>query len=431
MKQGTLINRMMMLALLAAVVLYLAASAWRSFRDPYTLVMSYAYTVDDGVEATGFLVREESVLTAAGGTVDLLPEEGEKVARGETVALLYQSGAGLERKEAIQSLELEREQLEYALERAQTGGDSSQLSRQVLEAIASLHASVAAGDLTRLEDETQELKSLVYKREYTFGDGEAVQADPAAAIQASLEAVEAEIDALTAQAAQDTARVTAGQPGVFSGQTDGYEALLTPALLETVTPEELDQLARQQPQGDPAAVGKLITDATWYFVLALDREEAERLTTGRSVTVRFSRDWSGEVSMTVERVGEPDGSGRCAVVLSADRFLSETTLLRRQTVELVFDSREGIRVPTESIRVVEQTVTDPETEEETTQLVTGVYALVGQQAEFKPVTVLRQLEDFALVVPAGDPAGREALRAGDEIILSSVELHDGDVIIES
>ena len=88
-------------------------------------------------------------------------------------------------------------------------------------------------------------------------------------------------------------------------------------------------------------------------------------------------------------------------------------------------------MPTESIRVVEQTVTDPETEEETTQLVTGVYALVGQQAEFKPVTVLRQLEDFALVVPAGDPAGREALRAGDEIILSSVELHDGDVIIES
>ena len=135
--------------------------------------------------------------------------------------------------------------------------------------------------------------------------------------------------------------------------------------------------------------------------------------------------------MTVERVGEPEEDGQCAVVLSTDRYLSETTLLRRQTVELVFDSREGIRVPTESIRVVEQTVTDPETEEETTQLVTGVYALVGQQAEFKPVTVLRQLEDFALVVPAGDPAGREALRAGDEIILSSVELHDGDVIIES
>ena len=40
MKQGKLINRIMMLVLLAAVVVYLAASAWRSFRDPYTFVMS-------------------------------------------------------------------------------------------------------------------------------------------------------------------------------------------------------------------------------------------------------------------------------------------------------------------------------------------------------------------------------------------------------
>ena len=85
--------------------------------------------------------------------------------------------------------------------------------------------------------------------------------------------------------------------------------------------------------------------------------------------------------MTVERVGEPEEDGQCAVVLSTDRYLSETTLLRRQTVELVFDSREGIRVPTESIRVVEQTVTDPETEEESQVLTTGVFVLVGQQAE--------------------------------------------------
>ena len=135
--------------------------------------------------------------------------------------------------------------------------------------------------------------------------------------------------------------------------------------------------------------------------------------------------------MAVERVGEPEADGDCAVVLSTDRYLSETTLLRRQTVELVFDSREGIRVPTESIRVVEQTVTDPETEEESQVLTTGVFVLVGQQAEFKPVTVVEQMEEFALVVPADGVSDSEALRAGDQIILSSVELTDGAVILDS
>ena len=83
------------------------------------------------------------------------------------------------------------------------------------------------------------------------------------------------------------------------------------------------------------------------------------------------------------------------------------------------------------MRVVEQTSTDPETGEEIARLVTGVYVLVGQQAEFKPVTVLAQLEDFALVEAADGVSARQALRAGDEVILSSVELSNGNVIIES
>ena len=419
MKQGTLINRIVMLLLLAAVLVYLGVSAWRSFRDPYTLVLSYAYTVDDSLEATGFLVREERVLASPGGIVDLLPEEGEKVSRGETVALLYQNDSGLARKEELQSLTMEKEQLQYALERTQSGGDSSQLSQQVIDAIVALRSSVSTGDLTRLEDETLLLKSLVYKRDFTFNGGEE-DGDAAAAIQSSIDAVDAQIAALTA-----------GQAGVFSGQTDGYESLLTPALLETITPGQLSQLDRQRPQPDAGAVGKLVTDATWYFVCAMGEEEAGRLIEGRTVTVRFSRDWSGEVDMKVERVGETPENGRVAVVLSSDRYLSETTLLRKQTVELVFDSQTGIRVPTQSVRVEERTVTDPETEEEKQELVTGVYVLVGQQAEFKPVTILAQLEDFALVKSADGSDGKKALRAGDEVILSSVELFDGKVITQS
>ena len=192
MKQGPLINRIVMLLLLAAVLVYLGVSAWRSFRDPYTLVLSYAYTVDDSLEATGFLVREERVLASPGGIVDLLPEEGEKVSRGETVALLYQNDSGLARKEELQSLTMEKEQLQYALERTQSGGDSSQLSQQVIDAIVALRSSVSTGDLTQLEDETLLLKSLVYKRDFTFNGGEE-DGDAAAAIQSSIDAVDAQM----------------------------------------------------------------------------------------------------------------------------------------------------------------------------------------------------------------------------------------------
>lgn len=427
MKQGTLNSKIVILALLAAVLVYLGVSAWQSFRDPFTTAATYSYTVDDSVEITGFLVREEQVLANTGGVVELIPQEGEKVAKGGTVALLYQNSSGLEQKQQLQQLQLEKEQLEYALERSDVGGgDSGQLSQQVLDAIVSLRASVAEGDLTGLESQAMELKSLIYKREYAYTDTEEEGGDSAASIQAALDSVNSQISALSAQAAQSTSRIIASQSGTFSGYVDGYESLLTPDMLETITPSQLTQLAKDRPQEDTTAVGKLITDTTWYFACALSEEDAERLVEGRKVTVRFSRDWSGEVSMTIERVGDPE-NGQCAVVLSSDKYLADTTLLRRQTVELVFDSVTGVRVPKEAIRVEQRTVTDEETGEESQASVTGVYALVGEQAEFKPVTILKQGDTFTLV-EAADTSDRKGLRAGDIVIVAAEDLYDGKVI---
>lgn len=82
MKQGTFITKLVILVMFVAVVFYIAASAWRTFNDPFSTVVSYAYTVDDSAEATGYLVRQEEVVTGQSTIVDVLPAEGEKVAAG-------------------------------------------------------------------------------------------------------------------------------------------------------------------------------------------------------------------------------------------------------------------------------------------------------------------------------------------------------------
>ena len=425
MKQGTLLNKIVMLVLLAAIVVYLIASAWNSLHEPFSTVVSYAYSVDDSLEVTGFLVREETVIPGQSGIVDLLPQEGEKVSRGGTVALLYQNSSALDRKQELYALELEREQLQYSLTQEDAGRDASALNQAVIDSMVALKASAAAGDLTGLEGETLNLKSLVYRRDYTYGSG-----GESGSIEDAIQDVESRISALTSQASQDTTRVTTDRAGVFSGQVDGYETLLTPDQLETYTPSALDALARQKPAGDESAIGKLITDATWYFVCPISEEDAGRLYEGGSVTVRFSRDWSGEVDMQVERIGTPE-DGRVAVVLSPDRYLSQVTLLRRQTVELVFDTLTGIRVPKQALRVDTRTVTDAETGEERQEQINVVYALVGTQAEKKPVVIVDQEEDFCLVQPA--PAAtqteqKKILRAGDEIIVAAEELYDGKFV---
>lgn len=422
MKQGTMINRIVMLSLLAAVVIYLVASVWTSLDSPFSTVLSYSYTVDEVLEATGFLVREEAVITGQSSIVDLVPSEGERVSRGGAVAYLYQSAAGLERKQAIRALELEREQLTYSLQQEDLGRDMAQLGSGVISSIVSLRASVASGDLTQLEEETRSLKSFVYKRDYTYGGG-----GDGASIGAAIQSLDAQIQQLKSQASQDTTRISADRSGIFSGLVDGYETLLTPTEMDGYTPSVLDALAQQKPIAASGAIGKLITDSRWYFICPVTEAEAGLLAEGQSYTVRFSRDWSGQLPMTVERIGPPE-NGRIAIIFSTDRQLSDTTLLRRQTVEVLFDSTSGIRVPNSAIRVASQTVTDPETGEETTAQVTCVFALVGVQAELKPVTVLEQREDFCLVQPAEGTDPRSALRPGDEIIVAAADLHDGKVV---
>lgn len=430
MKQGTLLNKVVMTLFFAAIILYMGGAAWRGLRDPYPTVQAYTYVVEDTMEATGYLVRQEQVIhgwtiQAEGteATVRLLPSEGEKIAAGTTVALLYSDGAAMERSQRLETLEAEAAQLREAIT-AGENGQGEQIGRKVTSSMVALRRAVEAGDFTRLESQVGTFKSAVYQQAQRYGNGDD--------LAAALTAAQNEINTLRALTPQEGVRVTVPQSGIFSGQVDGYETVLVPEITEGVTPSLLDSLESRAVEEDSSALGKLITNSQWYFIFSLGEEQAKRLTVGRAVPVRFSRDWSGTVDMTVERISLPE-NGRVAVILSTRKFLSETTLLRRQTVELIFDSQMGIRVPLGAVRVEEQTETDKESGETRTVQVTGVYVQVGAFAEFKPVTVLAQGEDYYMVRPllpenADTVQQKLALRAGDSVIIASEEIWDGKVI---
>lgn len=430
MKQGTLLNKVVMTLFFAAIILYMGGAAWRGLRDPYPTVQAYTYVVEDTMEATGYLVRQEQVIhgwtiQAEGteATVRLLPSEGEKIAAGTTVALLYSDGAAMERSQRLETLEAEAAQLREAIT-AGENGQGEQIGRKVTSSMVALRRAVEAGDFTRLESQVGTFKSAVYQQAQRYGNGDD--------LAAALAAAQNEINTLRALTPQEGVRVTVPQSGIFSGQVDGYETVLVPEITGGVTPSLLDSLESRAVEEDSSALGKLITNSQWYFIFSLGEEQAKRLTVGRAVPVRFSRDWSGTVDMTVERISLPE-NGRVAVILSTRKFLSETTLLRRQTVELIFDSQMGIRVPLGAVRVEEQTETDKESGETRTVQVTGVYVQVGAFAEFKPVTVLAQGEDYYMVRPllpenADTVQQKLALRAGDSVIIASEEIWDGKVI---
>ena len=433
MKQSTLITKIVMFLLLAAVVLYLAVSAVQSFIDPFSTTVAYIDVLDDAEEVTGVVVRAEQVLSGSAGILDLLPDEGERVAAGETVAVVYQSRDALDRKKQLQSLELELQQLEYALRNGGNLSDAAKLERQIITSILTIRANTAAGDLSSLESDTLTLRTQVLQRDFAYS----ASGDSASVLEQSIAEREQQIAVLNTQLSAVSSSVYAPCSGLFSGRADGLESVLNPTMLKTVTPEVLNALpAAAEVDG---AIGKLITGDMWYFAAVTEPKTAKRLRVGDTITVAFSRDYTGEATMTVDRVG-PETEAGCVIVLSAERGLKEITLLREQTVDLIFKRYSGIRIPKQALRMETVTFTDPETKTETETQVLGVYAIAGAQAQFKPVDIIREGSDYALVSPAtgsdyfrnfsSGEARLRTLRSGDEIVVTASDLYDGKVVLE-
>ena len=416
MKQGTIINRIIMLLLMGVILLYLGGAAWRGLRDPYPTVQAYSYQVDDALEATGYLVREEQVLTGSGGIVRLTPAEGEKVSAGATVALLYADEAALERDQRLETLQAEESQLSSAIALAGESSQQTERSSQVvLEALTKLRAAVESGDFTRLESQTSAFKSAVYQQAQRYGDADE--------LQAALSATRSEIDSLRAQNSRDMGRVTTAQSGIFSGQVDGYETILTPETVTALTPQQLESLEdRAHPVG-AGSLAKIITDSTWYFAALLPSAGTE-LQSGRTYTLNFSGDYFGQIPMKLERMAL-DGDQTLAI-FSCRSHLSDTTMMRVQTVDVVIRQIEGIRIPRKALRVETETITN---DDGSTREVNHykVYTVIRSQAWGQEVEVLYTDNNFYLVRPVDENAS-DRLRAGDEVILSSADIYDGKVV---
>ena len=382
--------------------------------------------METATDLTGYVVREEAVLPDdGGGQRQLQRTEGERVSAGGLVALVYADQASVERQEEIRSLETQIEQLQYAREAALGAEVSQRLDVQILQNMVDYRAAVTADRLDRAEDWGAELRSLVLKRDYTASD--------TTDVSARIAELQAQVDSLRAQAGASVRRVTAPQAGLYSAVVDGYEAVLTLESLETLTPGKLDRLEPDEAARSASSVGKLVLGDTWYYAANLDEGEAALLQDSTGLKLRFAKGVSQDLDVELVFVSEPEG-GRVTAVFRGDTYLSELTLLRQQSAKVIRRTTEGIRVPIESVRLREETVTG-EDGTETTVSQTGVYCVVGMEARFKPVDVLYSGEEFALVRSTLDraedvTAAQEQIRIrpGDQVIVTAYDLYDGKVL---
>lgn len=417
-KESTVATKVMIAILCLGVAAYLAVYFAQGWREDIVTTRAYTYSLDVGREAQGILVREETPLTGGGGYVDQILPEGAKAAAWDPVALVYSDPSALTTRQSIRSLEAEIEQLQYAYNDRSQNTDAARLDAQVINSIVALRSLAAKGDLTGLDDSALNLRSMVFKRDYTYGD-----TDVAGQLAQLISDKQAQLTELNRSLDQVSTTVYAPVSGIYSAGVDGWEGVVTPAMLDSLTAGGLEALLAEQHSPDPSAVGKLVTGSTWYYAALLDGTDTG-LQKGRNYTLSFTGDYYGQVRMTLERVSL-EGE-RTLAIFSCRSNLADTAMLRIQAVDVVTRTLEGIRVPRKALRVSTEDMTG---EDGSVSQVNHyyVFTVVSSQAEQQEVEVLYSSDTYYLVRPVNQTsAGR--LRAGDEVILNSSGVYDGKVV---
>ncbi len=425
MKQGNLFTSTVMLLLAVGLTVYFGAYIIDGLYNPFDTTVAYTYTLVESVEVEGVVVRDELVLPQQTGIVESSRREGERVGAGQVVALVHRDADAQADQAALDQLEQQIEVLVQVLDADLDVLSAARHDESILQSMISLRDSAAAQSLSALSDQVVSLKSLVLQRDYAYGDGLS-QTD----LTLRLNELVTEQKALASTTGFATQAVYAPSSGLYSADVDGYESIFTVDGLSTLTVEAMEEAWEQG--GDPVddnLAGKLILGNGWYLALSVPQEALESISLGNSITIGFGGEFAKEIDMTVTRIGE-ETEGNRLLVLYTDSYMGDTTLLRQTTVELIYQSTTGLRIPKTALRFLVKEVEVEEQGKDEKEYITtqtlGVYIVMAGNAEFQSVTLLAEGSDY-YVVESATP-GQRPLRAGDEIIAYGTDLYDGKKI---
>lgn len=388
----------------ALLLIFLVYQTYSMLYKPITTATAVAYDTYDGVEITGYFVREESVIDyEPTGTERYVVTEGEKVAKGGTVAEVYASAASAADAERIEALQEQIKTLESINSVSDPASvDLETINNRIQRSYIDLIASSDAGKYSDLTASLSELLMLMNRKQILTGE--------VSGFDALLASLKTELSGLKAGLPKPTSRVTAKASGFFVPQTDGLESVLTPAGLEHVDESVFDTIAGATSTG---GFGKIVSNHNWYIITKMENDDYLNFSENTKLTLKTSINGAEELSVRVEQVNVSKDKNSAVVVLSCSTMNGQIAMTRSAPMSIVTKEYSGIRVSNRSVRVVDGQ--------------TGVYIVQGSVVKFRPIEVIYATDTYTLCKRVTD-SGSDMIRLYDEVIEKGKNLYDGKYI---
>ena len=399
--KGSTVLKCFVILLIAVFAVHQAVS---SFYKPVKTETAVYSDISDGLNITGIIIRNETLVTSTGGGVmHFVIGDGNRVAKNGVIANIYDSESASITLERIDSVNSKIKDIEEMLSYNDLeAADLDMINSKVSKNLNNLIVSGANGNYDSFAERSDELLSSYNRRQAAMGE--------TADFLAQLSALKAEREQLSASLPAAKGPLKADRSGYFVSKADGYEKALTCDNPEKITPEYLNGIKAESVDGN--VVGKIVSDYEWYIAAEVSINESLNYKEGDSLTVYTSVKSYPKLPVTVSKINISESESSAVVLFACNDMNSELASMRTGPMTVVKKEYSGLKVPKSALRVVDSK--------------RGVYVLTGMQVKFVEVNVLFTDGDY--MICEKQTSDDTVLRLYDEVIVKGKNLYDGKII---
>lgn len=397
------ILRVVGVALLAAVSLYVVVQFFVIFDQSYKTETAIAYTMADSVTLEG-VAAFDTVTVEGTGNLGYLVADGERVTNGTVVAECYTDDTQGLLRERLDRLGRSIDLLSKS--QSSTGTDLSVLTNQTKQALYNLLDKLDTAQysgITEAEDDFLMAQNRLQVSTGQTGD-----------FSATIAALQTEYDEISAQLGQ-LQTITATTNGYFSSTEAAPLIQVDRQALQDATPAELQTMLQEGfPAADTQRAGQIATGFSWEFYAVCDLETAARFDGVTSVKISVPGKQNIPLAATVQQVTQDEENGVAKVVLECQTINAEILSFGQETAQIDLKTYEGIRIDKSALHIVNGA--------------RGVYVKYGNLQRFLKITTLYEDENYILIPPDGKIGTDNEVRLYDEIIVEGTNLQDGKLL---
>ena len=413
------------LAVLLIIYFFLQLTSGLSTSDIKDTDIAIYSSLTQKITLEGYIFRDEKVISASSeGYNSYLVSNGEKVTIGQKLSTRYANSSDATIQDRINRLNEEIE----VLKKSQTAynyasHDLQKLDTDIETLLIDISRWIEESNFGKASNSESDLLVQINRRLSLISQSDI--------FQPMIDERKSEIDRLSLQTSasgSNSFTTYSDSAGYFYYNADGYEDIFTEGAVSALTFNSYYELINSSPRSysNNLTVGKLSSTSKWYFVSTMPQNEVNGLSLNKLYEFVFPNSNYKALDLKLEKIISVPYQSEYEepiAVFSCNSLLDGFDFTRKQSVEFVVKTYEGLLVPENALHVVEN---------DDGVLVNGVYCLNGNTIVFKTINIVHKQDGYIIAaVPDSEHISaifKKTLSLNDVIIVKGRSLKDGKVL---